>query len=270
MMMNLKAKNILVTGAPGGIGSQISQQLNAAGANLALHDLSKDALKSLRASLPANDNRIETIAMNLMDNGAGKELVEQAQQRLDGLDMVINLAGIQTFKALGDLSPEQIDMQVALNLTLPIHINQAAATIFTAQGSGTIINIGSTFGSIGFAQFSVYSAAKFGLRGFSEALRRELKDSGVKVVYIAPRATQTSMNSGAMYEMAEKTKMNIDTPTEVASYIIQAIRKQKANTYIGFPEKYFCKINALFPGLVDKALAGQNRVASDYAKSNPV
>ncbi len=267
-MMNLKGKNILVTGAPGGIGSEISKQLNAAGANLALHDRDAEALQNLQASLPSGSNRVETLVLDLIADNAGHELIEMAKQNLGALDMVINLAGIQTFRALDDLNPAQIDMQIALNLTIPIHINQAAARLFNEQGGGTIVNIGSTFGSIGFAQFSVYSAAKFGLRGFSEALRRELQDTPVDVIYIAPRATQTSMNSGAMYEMAEKTKMNIDTPAEVAGYIIAAIQKQKANTFIGFPEKLFCKINALFPSLVDKALASQNRVAHDFAKNN--
>jgi len=267
-MLNFKNINVLITGAPGGIGSEISRQLYAAGANLVLHDRDETALQGLQASLSGSENKVETVVLDLLAEQAGHTLIEQAQQALGALDMVINLAGIQTFRALDDLSSEQIDMQIALNLTIPIHINQAAARLFNKQGGGTIVNIGSTFGSIGFAQFSVYSAAKFGLRGFSEAFRRELQDTPVDVIYIAPRATQTSMNSGAMYEMAEKTKMNIDTPAEVASHIIAAIAKRKANTFIGFPEKLFCKINALFPRLVDKALAGQNRLASDYAKTN--
>jgi short-subunit dehydrogenase len=267
-MMNLKNKNILITGAAGGIGTALSQQLNAAGANLALHGLTQEELQTLLETLTPRDNKIETIVLDLLGNDVGPQLVAQARNILQGLDMVINLAGMQTFKALDDLTAAQIDMQIALNLTVPIHINQAAAAIFMQQHSGTIVNIGSTFGSIGFAQFSVYSASKFGLRGFTEALRREMQGRGVDVVYIAPRATQTALNSSAMYEMAEKTKMNIDTPAYVAAQIIWAIEKQKKNTCIGFPEKFFCKVNALFPSLVDKALAGQNKIASGYAKSN--
>ena len=268
MMMNLKSKNILITGATGGIGAALCQQLNNAGANLALHDLNGTKLQALHETLASGDNRLEVIVLDLMGDNAGSQLVAEANDVLQGLDMVINLAGIQTFKALDDLSASQIDMQIALNLTVPIHINQAAGHLFMQQKSGTIVNIGSTFGSIGFAQFSVYSASKFGLRGFSEALRREMKGSGVEVLYIAPRATQTALNSSAMYEMAEKTKMNIDTPEDVATQIIQAIKKQKKNTFIGFPEKFFCKVNALFPSLVDRALARQNKIASGYAKSN--
>lgn len=265
--MNLKNTRILVTGAAGGIGSRLCAELSTAGANLALHGLTEAPLQALQHSLESSRSRAEMIVLDLMENGAGNTLVAMAAQKLGGLDMVINLAGVQTFKALDNLSTEQIDRQIALNLTVPVHINQVAARLFSRQNSGTIVNIGSTFGSIGFAQFSVYSAAKFGLRGFSEALRRELRDTAVEVLYIAPRATQTAMNSAAMYEMAEKTNMNIDTPEAVAKHILRAIQNQKANTYIGLPEKFFCKLNALFPGLVDRALAGQNRVASTYARS---
>ncbi len=264
-MMNLINKNILITGATGGIGAALSQQLNQMGANLALHGSRSESLRPLLESLVAGDNRLEPVPLDLMSTGAGGQLVSMANERLNGLDIVINLAGIQTFRALDDLSAQQIDAQIALNLTLPIHINQAAARIFMAQQSGTIVNVGSTFGSIGFAQFSVYSATKFGLRGFNEALRRELANHNVDILYVAPRATKTNMNSSAVYEMAKKTKMNIDSPSSVAKQIIVAIQKQKKASYIGFPEKLFCKINALFPGLVDKALAGQNQIASNYA-----
>jgi short-subunit dehydrogenase len=267
-MMNLKSKNILITGAAGGIGTALSQQLNAAGANLALHGLTQGKLHALLETLKSGDSKTETIALDLMGENVAPQLVAQAKDILQGLDMVINLAGVQTFKALADLTPAQIDTQITLNLTVPIHISQAAMSIFMQQQSGTIVNIGSTFGSIGFAQFSVYSASKFGLRGFTEALRREIRGTGIEALYIAPRATLTALNSSAMYEMAEKTKMNIDTPADVAAQIIRAIEKQKKNTYIGFPEKIFCKVNAFFPTLVDKALASQNKIASGYAKSS--
>lgn len=265
-MINLRNKKILITGAGGGIGTALSQQLNSMGANLALHGRTQEELLALLSTLQSDGGRTETIVMDLMAAGAGEALVRSASSLLNGLDVVINLAGIQTFRALDDLSANEIDTQIALNLTVAIHINQAAARIFVQQQSGSIVNIGSTFGSIGFAQFAVYSASKFGLRGFTEALRREMQDHNVNVLYVAPRATNTSLNSGAMYEMAAKTKMNIDTPEEVAVQIILAIQKQKKNTYLGFPEKFFCKVNALFPGLVDKALASQNRIASTYAK----
>jgi short-subunit dehydrogenase len=98
--MNLKSKNILITGAAGGIGTALSQQLNTAGANLALHGLTQEKLHTLLETLKSGDSKTETIALDLMRENVGPQLVAQAKDILQGLDMVINLAGVQTFKAL--------------------------------------------------------------------------------------------------------------------------------------------------------------------------
>jgi short-subunit dehydrogenase len=135
-----------------------------------------------------------------------------------------------------------------------------------ARGTGKIVNIGSTFGSIGFAWFSAYSASKFALRGFSEALRRELADSGVTVAYIAPRAVKTKLNTAAVYQMAHATGMRMDAPSWVAGRVIRAIRHDRKDVYLGFPESLFVRVNTLLPRLVDMALRKQNRTMSTFAK----
>ncbi|MCK5923732.1 MAG: SDR family oxidoreductase, partial [Methylococcales bacterium] len=212
--------------------------------------------------------RVKTLQVDLLDDRASSDLIDLANRSLGGLDMVINLAGIQTFQPLDNLSEKAISRQISINLTLPIQISRTAAKIFTAQRSGTIVNIGSTFGAIAFAHYTVYSASKFGLRGFSEAFGRELKGSGVNVVYVAPRATRTAMNSDAVYQMAKATRTAVDEPSDVAQQIIRAIEKQRPTTHLGFPEKLFCKINALFPSLIDRALASQNRLAQQHTEQN--
>jgi short-subunit dehydrogenase len=127
------------------------------------------------------------------------------------------------------------------------------------SGCGQVVNIGSIFGSIGFAWLAGYSATKFGLRGFSEALRRELDGSGIQVLYVAPRAVNTPFNSEAMYRMAEHVRMKRDEPGWVARRVITAMLDDRRDVYIGFPESFFVRINALLPRLVDRALRRQNR-----------
>ena len=133
------------------------------------------------------------------------------------------------------------------------------------QNSGQIVNIGSTFGSIGFAWFSAYSASKFALRGFSQSLRRELAETGIEVTYIAPRAVKTAINSQEVYDMANAVKMNMDEPGVVAQQIMTAVRRRKKECHLGFPESLFVRINAIFPGLVDRATRKQNREARKFA-----
>jgi short-subunit dehydrogenase len=106
------------------------------------------------------------------------------------------------------------------------------------------------------------------MRGFSQALRRELADTGIDVQYIAPRAVKTAINSQAVYDMAAAVKMNMDEPEEVARMIISKIRQRQKESHLGFPESLFVRINALFPGLVDHAVRSQNRVAHQHAKKS--
>ncbi|MDY6949446.1 MAG: SDR family NAD(P)-dependent oxidoreductase [Pseudomonadota bacterium] len=117
-----------------------------------------------------------------------------------------------------------------------------------------IVNIGSVLGTIGFAGNSVYCATKFGLRGFSEALRRELADTGIKVHYFAPRATRTAFNSDLVDDMNDALGNASDEPADVARSIVRALQADRLEYVIGWPEKFFARLNALLPRLVDMAL----------------
>jgi len=142
-----------------------------------------------------------------------------------------------------------------------------AAPEMLARGAGRIVNIGSTFGSIGFAWFAAYSASKFGLRGLSEALRRELDGSGVGVTYVAPRAVKTRLNTGAVYQMAEAIHMRMDEPDWVAEEIVSAIERDAKDVYLGFPEKLFARLNSILPRWVDAGLRKQNQVMAAFARA---
>ena len=148
-----------------------------------------------------------------------------------------------------------------VNLVAPVLLTQAILPAMKSQGYGHIVNVGSTFGSINFAHFVTYSSTKSGLKGFSEALRREIDDLGIHVTYVAPRAVKTPLNTEKIMQLAEMTKMNMDSPEYVAEKIIQAIIHKKKDAYIGFPESLFVRINAVMPRLVDRALAGNDKKA---------
>ncbi|MCB1789006.1 MAG: SDR family NAD(P)-dependent oxidoreductase, partial [Gammaproteobacteria bacterium] len=162
--------------------------------------------------------------------------------------------------------PAVLARLMQVNLVAPTLLIRAVLPDMLARGSGRIVNVGSTFGSIGFAWFAAYSASKFGLRGLSEALRRELDGSGVGVTYVAPRAVKTPLNSDAVYRMAEATGMNMDEPQWVAQRIVEAIEDDAKDVYLGFPEKLFARLNGFLPRLVDGGLRKQNRVMAPFAR----
>ena len=260
--MEIKDKRVVLTGAAGGMGAILAVELVKRGANLAMVDANADALNALAARLP----NAQPIVGNLSSASACSTIADQCLQKLGGIDLLINLAGINSFSAYEDESAEKIEAMLHVNLLAPMCLARAFLPFMQKNNAGRIVNIGSIFGSIGFAYFSVYSASKFGLRGFSEALRRELADTNIKVTYIAPRAVKTAMNSDALMRMGKATNMNMDEPEGVVAKIIAAIDNDRKDIYFGFPESLFVGINVLLPRLVDKALAAQNRIARTFTK----
>ncbi len=266
--MKLEGKSVILTGAAGGIGAMLAEALSARGARVALVDRNAGALEEIQKRLTNRGGQALAIPADLLDPAQLATVVEQARLGLGGIDLLINVAGLLSFRPFAEEDPALLERIVQLNLITPMLLARQALPHLLKAGSGRIVNVGSTFGSIGFAWFSAYSASKFGLRGFSEALRRELDGTGVGVTYIAPRAVRTKLNTGAIYRMAEAVKMNMDEPDWVVEQIMAAIDRDAKDVYLGFPEKLFVRINALLPRLVDSALRQQNRVMAAFARES--
>ena len=266
--MKLKGARVLLTGANGGIGSAIADELAAKGAVLALVGQKIQDTTILAAHLQQRHPEaiVHAFGANLLDADACETVVRDAQVLLGDIDILINCAGLMSFRPFDQEQPEVIERIVQLNLIAPMLLVREVLPAMLARRQGQIVNIGSTFGSIGFAWFAAYSASKFGLRGLSEALRRELHGTGVNVTYVAPRAVKTALNSDAVYRMAEQTGMSMDSPEWVARQAVAAIEKDAKDVYLGFPEKFFARLNALWPRFVDGGLRGKNQVMADFAR----
>ncbi len=263
--MQLHETRVVITGAAGGIGSALATGLAARGARLLMLGRDAEPLNALSERLTVAGGWAQAISVDLLDPSARDDAIARAEERLGGIDLLINCAGVQRFRAFVDLDPAMLERIIQLNLVVPMRLAQAVLPQMLARGSGRIVNIGSTFGSIGFACFAAYSASKYGLRGFSEALRRELDGSGVGVCYVAPRAVKTRLNSDAVYRMAEATKMRMDEPAWVAARIIRAIERDVKEVHLGFPERLFARLNGILPRLVDQGLRKQTRVMARFA-----
>ena len=260
----MKDKRIILTGAAGGIGAHLARLLSAEGARLCLTDINEQALLDVRQTL--SGAVVHTVAANITAAEDRQNIVDETLREFGGIDVLINAAGINPFGVFSKQDAGLIQKTIEINTLGPMLLARAVLPSMLEQNSGQIVNIGSTFGSIGFAWFSAYSSSKYALRGFSQALRRELAETGISVSYIAPRAVRTAINSQAVYAMAAAVKMNMDEPDKVAGQIVKHIRKQGKDYYLGFPESLFVRINAIFPGLVDRAVRAQNRAAQPHAE----
>jgi short-subunit dehydrogenase len=132
------------------------------------------------------------------------------------------------------------------------------------KSSALILNIGSTFGSIGYPGFSLYASSKFGILGFTESLRRELADSNIVVKYFAPRAAKTAINNDKVMAMNAELGTKMDSPEVVAKALMTFLTQASSQWYVGWPEKLFVKINSVFPKLVDSSIIKQLPIIKRY------
>jgi short-subunit dehydrogenase len=266
--MKITDQRIVVTGAAGGIGAALCRKLADAGAHLLLVGRKPAALAELTQSLKNTHPQTRTacLALDITAPDAPSRLRDGAMALLGGIDILVNNAGMQGFGAFAETPQREIENLLATNLVAPLLLTRAVLPDLLARGQGGIVNIGSTFGAIGFPWFAAYSGAKFGLRGFSEALRRELAGSGVAVLYAAPRAARTAINDERVTAMGAATGMPFDEPDEVAGRIVAAMLRGDAECAIGARESFFARLNGLLPRLVDKGLAAQARAMAPFAR----
>ena len=262
--MNLEKSTILVTGASGGIGEIICRRLVDAGARLIAVGNEPEKLEQLVQSLPGEHG---CVAADLTTE-AGIDAVTDEVERQGGIDILINNAGVARFGFLTQQSNGELSAQIMVNLLAPMLLTRALLPALMKSSSPSIVNMGSTFGSIGYSGFTGYCASKFGLRGFTEALRRELADTPIRIFYLAPRATRTPINNEQVVAMNQALGNKMDEPEVVADHLLSMLQSHRASSrYIGWPEKMYVFFNNMIPQMVDKAMRKQLPVIRRFARS---
>lgn len=261
--MQLNHARILLTGASGGLGQELARQLAAAGAVLLLAGRDDGRLRPLSASL---GNGSASVCGDL-GRPAGVAALAAAARDFE-VNVLINNAGVGAFGLLETQAWSTVEEVLATNLEGPIHLTHALLPWLKAQPQAAIVNIGSTFGSLPFPGFAAYSAAKAGLRGFSQALRRELADSLVAVIHVAPRAIDTPLNSAAVNALNRALKNHSDSAADVARQIVAALRRGDGEHHFGFPERFFAWLNGVAPSLIDRGLAGKLPIVKQHSPSS--
>jgi short-subunit dehydrogenase len=261
--MQLKNARILLTGASGGLGQELACQLTDCGAALLLAGRDSGRLNALATSLGPG---AASICADL-ERASGVAALAGAAREF-GVNVLINNAGVSAFGLLENQEWAAIERVLATNLEAPIHLTHALLPWLKAQPQAAIVNIGSTFGSLPFPGFVAYSAAKAGLRGFSQALRRELADSLVAVIHIAPRAIDTPLNTDAVKALNRALKNQSDSPVDVARQVVAALRRGDGEHHFGFPERLFAWLNGVAPSLIDRGLAGKLAIIKQHSPSS--
>jgi short-subunit dehydrogenase len=252
----------LLTGASGGIGLALAHRLASEGAHLLLVGRRPEPLQALLQRFPQN---VQLVQADIASR-VGRDALLAAAQNFGGLNCLINAAGVNRFGLLDQQDEQQIAELIGLNVTATLQLTQRLLPLLRAQRRALVINVGSTFGTIGYPGFAAYCASKFAVRGFSEALRRELADTHVRVLYFAPRATRTPMNAPSVVAMNDELGVAMDAPEKVAAELLQAIRHEQEERYLGWPERLFVRLNGLLPRVVDQALRKQLPIIQRFAR----
>jgi short-subunit dehydrogenase len=262
--MRLAEAVVLLTGASGGIGLHLVQQLCAAGARVLAIGRRSEALQPLLQQYP---QQLRWQAAELRSH-LGRQQVVEAALAMGGVNLLINAAGVNHFSLFEQIDEEPLRQMLELNLHVPLQLTRLLLPVLREQPQALIVNLGSTYGSIGYPGYASYCASKHALRGFSEALRRELADTQVDVLYVAPRATRTGMNGSAAMALNRSLNIRMDAPADVARALLAAVQRQRGELYLGWPEKLAVRLNSLLPGLIDRVLRQQLPLIRRHADVN--
>ncbi|CAH1671309.1 3-oxoacyl-[acyl-carrier-protein] reductase [Chelatococcus asaccharovorans] len=205
-MFDLSGMKIVVTGATGGIGGAMARALHAQGGEVVLSGTRLDALEALAGELGA---RTHVLPVNLGDKDAVEALIPAAEEKLGGLDVLINNAGITRDNLFMRMKDEEWDTVLAVNLTAAFRLSRAAVRGMMRRRFGRIINITSIVGVTGNAGQGNYAASKAGLIGMSKALAAEVASRGITVNCIAPGFITSPMTDALNEKQRESILANV-------------------------------------------------------------
>lgn len=252
--MNLGGRTALVTGASGGLGHAIARALARRGADLVLTARRAELIEAL-----ADETRGRAIPCDLADRAALERLIEGAGP----VDVLVGNAGLPASGRIGTFSVEEMDRALDVNLRAPMVLARRLCEGMAERGGGHIVFVSSLNGKAGTAGSSVYSATKFGLRGFALGLREDLRPHGVGVSTIFPGFIR---DAGMFHESGAKLPgyIGTKTPEDVADAVVSAIERDRSEIDVApLTLRIGTKLSSLAPEAV--AIVQRRLGASDLA-----
>jgi short-subunit dehydrogenase len=256
--MDVSGRTVLITGATGGLGQAIARTFAANGAKLILTGRRVEVLEPLAAETGAR-----VLGIDLADASEVDRLIAEAGD----VDVLVNNAALPSSGFIEGFSVEEIDRALDVNLRVPIILSRALAPAMAARGGGHIVMISSLSGKAATSGSALYSATKFGLRGFGTGMREDWRDRNVGVSTIFPGFIR---DAGMFHESGTKLPPGVGTrtPQDVADATLRAVQRNKAEIDVApLPLRGGTLFSQVAPELANKVARklGSGNVAKDMA-----
>ena len=220
---NLQGKVALVTGAGSGLGEATARAFARAGCAVACVDIDQEAAGRVSNELEAQGSKCLAIRCDVSDASSTQDAVQLTSTHFGRLDILVNCAAIDHTLSVEEMTIEQWDQVIAVNLRGPFLFAKAALPLMRAQHSGHIINVASTAATRAWANAAAYHASKWGLRGFSRALGVEGRQHGIRVTTIIPGGMRTHFFDRFVEQgIPMPEEQNLQDPATVADTIVYA------------------------------------------------
>lgn len=258
-MTKLQNAVVLITGASGGFGQQLTRQLLEAGSRLILTDINaavlRERVEGIQSTVKTGDV-IACLASDISNTQGCETLYHQVKALNIPIDILINNAGVGLFGRMDEIPPQKWEYLMQVNLLTPMRLSALFGADMIERQTGHIVNISSLAGWTAIAGMAHYSASKFGLRGFSEGLFNEVKDYNVKVTAVYPFFSRTPILQSERFGSLAKTFQGlpehlITDPADVMRATIQGIVKNKLHVFPDPTANRLHLIKRYFPPLVD-------------------
>lgn len=255
-MKKFRGKAVFLTGAASGIGYSLARQLAAVGCRLFLVDIDQPGLERLRHELEADRVDVWTEVCDLQNPEQVTAAVSRALHVTEGIDLLINNAGVAYYGPTERMSQKQWDWLMRINLLAPIQITRELLPSLLERPDTQIVNLCSISGLVAGGRFSAYHTSKFGLIGFTESLRAEYGRRGVGVTAICPGPVLTKLYARAVsgrpdHAVPEPPAWLCTTADHIAAVTLKAIRRNRRQVLITPMAHALFQLKRFVPGLID-------------------
>lgn len=257
----ITGSRILITGASQGIGKALAEAAARRGGRVLAVARSANLLQALADSLRAEGAAIEVVLGDITRPVDRARIVDEAVRAFGGIDILVNNAGIGATGHFAECGPERLRQIMEVNFFGLTEMTRACLPLLKHGNSAAIVNISSVAGKRALPARSEYSASKFAVEAFSQALRPELARAGIDVLVVCPGLTQTNFSQNMI---EQKARLQMDhmrgmTAEEVAVATLRAIERGKDETVLSRQGRLICFISRFFPRLADRIAASKVR-----------